>query len=220
MNEKPLVSPVNEPGCELLEEIARLRQEILDLSELVATDVLTGLYNSRHFKNVLQTEMDRSKRTSVPTTLVMVDIDYLKAINDTHGYEAGNTVLQHIATALKDEVRTTDIVCRYVGGKFAIIFPETHLRLAVKVADRIRRTIAITPVPCNGEYISISVSMGASVYIKTSMLEMIDFVDSVNNYLYKAKQSGRNCIRLIDSTDLLIVAEGIADERGTLFNDE
>jgi hypothetical protein len=62
--------------------------------------------------------------------------------------------------------------------------------------------------------------MGASVYIKTSMLEVIDFVDSVNKYLYEAKQSGRNCIRLIDSTDLRIVAEGIADERGTLFNDE
>ncbi len=216
MNEEPLVSPVKEPDHELLEEIARLRQEILDLSELVATDVLTGLYNSRHFKNVLQAEMDRSKRTSVPTTLVMVDIDYLKAINDTHGYEAGNTVLQHIATALKDEVRATDIVCRYGGGKFAIIFPETHLRLAVKVADRIRGAIAITPVPCNGEYISISFSMGASLYIKTSMLEVIDFVDSVNKYLYEAKQSGRNCIRLIESTDL----RRSTDERDLSFSDE
>ncbi len=117
-------------------------------------------------------------------------------------------------------MRATDIVCRYGGGKFAIIFPETHLRLAVKVADRIRETIAITPVPCNGKYVSISVSMGASVYIKTSMLEVTDFVNSVNNYLYKAKQSGRNCICLIDSTDLRLVAEGMADERGTLFNDK
>ena len=220
MIEKPLVSSVNEPDYELLDEIARLRQEILDLSELVATDVLTGLYNYRHFKNVLQAEMDRSKRTSVPTTLVMVDIDYLKAINDTHGYEAGNVVLQHIATVLKDEVRTTDVVCRYGGGKFGMIFPETYLWLAVKVADRIRAAIAITPIPCNGEHISVSVSMGASVYIKTSMLEVVDFVDSVNKYLYEAKQSGRNCIRLIDSTDLRIVADGIADERGALFNDE
>jgi len=220
MIEKPLVSPVNEPSGDLLDEIARLRQEILDLSELVATDVLTGLYNYRHFKNVLQVEMDRSKRTSVPTTLVMVDIDYLKAINDSHGYEAGNVVLQHIANVLKDEVRTTDVACRYGGGKFGMIFPETNLRLAVKVADRIRASIAITPIPCNGKHISVSVSMGASMYIKTSMLEAVDFVDSVNNFLYEAKQSGRNCIRFVDSTDLRIVAEGIADEPGSLFNDE
>lgn len=84
------------------------------------------------------------------------------------------------------------------------------------MADRIRGAIAITPVPCNGEYISISVSMGASVYIKTSMLEVIDFVDSVNKYLYEAKQSGRNCIRLIESTDL----RRSTDERDLSFSDE
>jgi diguanylate cyclase (GGDEF)-like protein len=220
MIDMPLVGPVNEPDSEWLDEIARLRQEVLDLSELVATDVLTGLYNFRHFINVLQAEMDRSKRTGVPTSLVMVDIDYLNSINDTHGYEAGNAVLQHTATALKDEVRTTDIVCRYGGGKFAMIFPETHLRLAVKVSDRIREAIAMTPVPCNGEDISVAASMGASVYIKTSILDVVDFVDSVNKYLYEAKQSGRNCICYIDSNDLRMVAAVSVDERAMLFNDE
>lgn len=220
MSNKPLVCPVDAQNCEWLDEMARLRQEVLGLSELVAADALTGLYNLRHFKNALQTEMDRSKRSGIPTTLVMVDIDYFKAINDTHGHEVGNVVLQHIANFLQDEVRTTDIVCRYGGDEFAMIFAETHLRLAIKVADRIREAIAMTPVHCNGEDISVTVSMGVSVYIKTSILDVVDFVDSVDKYLYEAKRSGRNCICHIDYTDLRRVAEVSVDERAMLFNDE
>lgn len=220
MSDKPLLCPVDAPDCEWLDEVARLRQEVLNLSELVATDALTGLYNFRHFKNVLQAEMDRSKRSGIPTSLVMVDIDYFKAINDTHGHEVGNVVLQHIAAILKDEVRTTDIVCRYGGEEFAMIFPETHLRLAVKVADRIRETIATTPVHSNGEDISVTASMGASVYIKTSILDVVDFVDSVDKYLYEAKQSGRNCICHIDYADLQRVTEVSVDERAMLFSNK
>ncbi|MFT4606556.1 MAG: diguanylate cyclase (GGDEF)-like protein [Urechidicola sp.] len=220
MSNKPLVCPDDAPDCGCRDEIVRLRQEISGLSELVAKDALTGLYNSRHFKNVLQSEMDRSKRSGSPTTLVMVDIDYFKAINDTHGYEVGNVVLQHIATILEDEVRTTDIVCRYGGEEFAIIFAETHLRLAAKVADRIREAIAVTPIHYNGEEILVTVSMGASVYIKTSILDVVAFVDSVDKYLHEAKQSGRNCICHIDYADLRMVAEESVDELAMLFNDE
>lgn len=220
MNDKPLVCPIEAPECEWLDEVTRLRQEISDLSELVATDALTGLYNFRHFKTVLQAEMDRSKRSGIPTSLVMVDIDHFKAVNDTHGHEVGNLVLQHIADILKDEVRTTDVVCRYGGEEFAMIFPETHLRLAVKVADRIRETIAMTPVHYNDDEISVTASMGASVYIKTSILDTTEFVDSVDKYLYEAKQSGRNCICHIDYADLRRVTEVSVDERAMLFNNE
>ena len=220
MSSKPLVCPVDESGCEWLDEITRLRQEIVDLSELVSTDALTGLYNFRHFKTVLQAEMDRSKRSGIPTSLVMVDIDHFKAVNDTHGHEVGNLVLQKIANILRDEVRTTDVVCRYGGEEFAMIFPETHLRLAVKVADRIRETIAMTAVDYNGEKIAVTASMGASVYIKTSILDVVDFVDSVDKYLYEAKQSGRNCICHIDYADLRTITEVSVDERSMLFSEE
>ena len=220
MSDKPLICPVDVKNCEWLNEITRLREEIQDLSELVSTDALTGLYNFRHFKTVLQAEMGRSKRSGIPTSLVMVDIDHFKLVNDTYGHEAGNLVLQQIADILKDEVRTTDVVCRYGGEEFAMIFPETHLRLAVKVADRIRETIALTPVNYNDEEISITASMGASVYIKTSILDVVDFVDSVDKYLYEAKQSGRNCICHIDYADLRAVTEVSVDERAMLFKSE
>lgn len=214
---QPLNCPVEEPHCRWLEEIASLREHIDELNELVLTDALTGLYNYRHFKNILQSEMDRSKRSGIPTTLVMMDLDHFKKINDTHGHEIGNLVLKHVADILISEVRTTDIVCRYGGEEFAIIFPETHLNLAVKVADRIREMIAFTPVETSVGDIDITASMGASVYMKGSILPIDEFIDSVDKYLYEAKQSGRNCICHIDYADLRAVTEVGYDERAMLF---
>lgn len=212
--------PVGETSCEWLEEVDNLRQQIDELSALVSTDALTGLYNFRHFETVLQAEMDRSKRSGIPTSLVLVDADHFKAVNDTYGHETGNLALKHLANILRDEVRTTDIVCRYGGEEFAMIFPETHLNLAVKVADRIRERVARRPLVVDDSEVGLTVSMGASVYMKTSVLDRNDFVASVDKYLYEAKQSGRNCICHIDYSDLRSVTEVGADERAMLFNSE
>ncbi len=209
--------PVGEPSCEWLDEVGQLRQQIDELSELVSTDALTGLFNFRHFKTVLQAEMDRSKRSGIPTSLVLLDLDHFKAVNDSHGHEVGNLALKHLANILTSEVRTTDIVCRYGGEEFAMIFPETHLNLAVKVAERIRLEIQNNPVPLDDGEIKLTASMGASVYMKTSVLDIDDFVDSVDKYLYEAKQSGRNCICHIDYSDLRAVTEVGVDERAMLF---
>ena len=216
----PPECPVGETRCEWLDEVDNLRRQIDELSALVSTDALTGLYNFRHFETVLQAEMDRSKRSGIPTSLVLVDADHFKAVNDTYGHEAGNLALQHLANILRGEVRTTDIVCRYGGEEFAMIFPETHLNLAVKVADRIREQIARRLVMVDDGEVRLTVSMGASVYMKTSVLDRNDFVASVDKFLYEAKQSGRNCICHIDYSDLRAVTEVGVDERAMLFNSE
>ncbi len=114
--------PIHRAQCPWQEEVVALRQKVEELSELVSTDALTGLYNFRHFKNVLQAEMDRSKRSGIPTSLVLLDIDHFKQVNDTHGHEIGNQALCHLAEILRSEVRTTDIVCRYGGEEFALVF--------------------------------------------------------------------------------------------------
>lgn len=216
----PPKCPVGETSCEWLDEVDNLRNQISVLSELVSTDALTGLFNFRHFKTVLQAEMDRSKRSGIPTSLVMVDVDHFKEINDTYGHEAGNVALKSLADILSSEVRTTDIVCRYGGEEFAMVFPETHLNLAVKVADRIRKQISSQPVAIDDAEIKLTVSMGASVYMKFSVLDFNDFVASVDKYLYEAKQSGRNCICHIDYSELRSVTEVGVDERAMLFNAE
>jgi diguanylate cyclase (GGDEF)-like protein len=179
----------------------------------VATDELTGLFNFRHFKTVLQAEMDRSKRSGIPTSLVLADVDHFRAINDEHGREVGNRLLRQLAEICRSEVRTTDLVCRYGGEMFAIIFPETHLKLAVKVADRIRQQIADTPLELDDGDINVTVSMGASVYVKTSVIDFVDLVDSVDRFVSEAKQSGRNCICHIDFAELRSVTEIGAPER-------
>jgi diguanylate cyclase (GGDEF)-like protein len=219
-NDSPSACPVGEISCEWLDEVQNLRTQIDELSELVSTDALTGLFNFRHFKTILRAEMDRSKRSGIPTSLVMVDIDHFKSVNDEYGHEAGNLALKHLAEILRNEVRTTDIVCRYGGEEFAMVFPETHLNLAVKVADRIRELIANSPIPLEEGEINLTASMGASVYMKTSVLDFEDFVDSVDKYLYEAKQSGRNCICHIDYSELRTVTEVGADERAMLFNND
>jgi diguanylate cyclase (GGDEF)-like protein len=216
----PPKCPVGETSCEWLDEVDNLRNQISVLSELVSTDALTGLFNFRHFKTVLQAEMDRSKRSGIPTSLVMVDVDHFKAINDGYGHEAGNLALKFLADILSNDVRTTDIVCRYGGEEFALIFPETHLNLAVKVADRIRKQISSQPVAIDDGEIKLTVSMGASVYMKFSVLDFNDFVASVDKYLYEAKQSGRNCICHIDYSELRSVTEVGVDERAMLFSNE
>jgi len=216
-NNPELKCPVGETDCLWLDEIKRLRIQIDELAELVSTDALTGLFNYRHFKTVLQAEMDRSKRSGIPTSLVLVDIDHFKAVNDTYGHEVGNRALVHIAKILLGEVRTTDIICRYGGEEFAMIFPETHLNLAVKVADRIRQMVADTPVRYNDGEFTVTASMGASVYMKTSVLGLDNFVDSVDKYLYEAKKSGRNCICHVDYSELRAVTEVGVDERAMLF---
>ena len=211
--DKPPECPVGESKCEWLAEIEKLRAQVRELSDLVATDALTGLFNFRHFKGVLQTELDRSKRSSTPTSLVLADIDHFKSINTDHGLEAGNLVLKQVADICRSEVRTTDVVCRFGGEIFAIIFPDTHLNLAVKVADRIREEIATTPVVLDDGEIDVTVSMGASVYMKTSVIDLVDFVDSVDRFMHEAKQSGRNCICHIDFQELRTVTEIGAPER-------
>ena len=216
-DKQSLKCPVNEPECRWLEEIGNLRLQISELAELVSTDALTGLYNFRHFKKVLQAEMDRSKRSGIPTTLVMVDLDHFKNINDTYGHEVGNLALKRVAEIIRNEVRTTDCVCRYGGEEFAMIFPETHLNLAVKVADRIRETIASSPIVHDKGEFKVTASMGASVYMKTSVIDIDSFVDSVDKFLYEAKHSGRNCICHIDYAELRKVTEVGADERAMLY---
>jgi diguanylate cyclase (GGDEF)-like protein len=216
----PPKCPVGESSCQWLDEVDSLRHQVEELSALVSTDALTGLYNFRHFETALQAEMDRSKRSGIPTSLVLVDVDNFKAVNDTYGHEKGNLVLKYLADILRSAVRTTDIVCRYGGEEFAMIFPETHLNLAVKVADRIRIQVASQAAAIDGDEIKLTVSMGASVYMKTSVIDLNDFVTSVDKYLYEAKQSGRNCICHIDYSDLRAVIEVGADKRAMLFNSE
>ena len=158
-------------------------------------DSLTGLYNRRFFDEQLTIDIERSIRTGLPISLVMIDIDYFKNYNDKNGHIAGDTLLSTIAKLFKQNCRSSDFVCRYGGEEFAIILPDTCLKHAVEVAEKIRKKVFNTAFPYDERQPlgKVTISIGVS-----------SFPDNVNNKeelkvcsdkaLYQSKERGRNCV--------------------------
>jgi diguanylate cyclase (GGDEF)-like protein len=199
----------------VIDEVKRLRLEVSELSQLVRTDTLTGLYNFRHFREVLSLEMERSHRSYQPTALVMVDLDHFKKVNDRWGHEVGNQALITAAKAMHDCVRQLDVACRYGGEEFAIILPASNLLTAKHVANRVCETIAATPVMVDGEDIGLTASLGIAIFSANQHNSVEELVERADKALYQAKQNGRNqvCYEEQDNKPLVSVS---SDEKAAL----
>jgi len=134
------------------------------LEQMAYRDQLTGLRNFRFFSSRLPEELQRAKRYRHQLSLVMLDIDYFKKFNDTHGHQAGNVALQHLARVLDETVRETDIVARYGGEEFALILPETTKRLAHELASRVRANVEANPVRLGEHHHRITMSVGLATF--------------------------------------------------------
>ncbi len=168
------------------------------LEELATTDGLTGLFNHRHFKGLLETEVNRSRRLDFPTSLLMLDVDHFKIYNDTHGHPAGDVVLRGVAELLRSRLRGTDVPCRYGGEEFAVILLDTGKQMAMAVAEEIRSRIEATPFDGQesqpGGVLSISVGVASFPDDAEDHAALLRAADEA---LYAAKRSGRN--RVIDA---------------------
>jgi diguanylate cyclase (GGDEF)-like protein len=211
--------PVDEPECEIVDELVELRESSDELEKLVHTDTLTGLYNYRHFSMVLEQELERTRRTGQPTCLILLDLDHFKQVNDTWGHEAGNQVLRKCAGLMKQTLRKIDIPCRYGGEEFAIILPGTHLPLAVSVANRLRADIMDAPVEIEDGTIEYTASMGVDTYIMGNVIGPEDFVKQVDEQLYRAKQEGRNLVCHRPFDHIRPDTEVSSDEKRALFDE-
>jgi diguanylate cyclase (GGDEF)-like protein len=187
-----LKCPVGNRECDLPDEIGKCRAEIKRLSRLVATDPLTGLRNYRYFSETVERELERTRRTALPSSLIMMDIDYFKQINDRFGHEAGNEALCFVASLLVKFTRQLDTPCRYGGEEFAIILPGTGLQRAINTAERLREKLASTPLRLDGEDIFITASFGVDVFHNSDNCSPGEFIDKVDRHLLRAKASGRN----------------------------
>jgi len=156
------------------------------------TDVLTGLYNRRYFNEALDKEVNRSKRSKRPFTLITLDLDHLKQINDTHGHTAGDKAIASIGSALLKASRETDIPARFGGEEFAIIMPDTDTDGGIIVAERIRSMIASNKIEGIG---NITASLGVATYLKHANT-VEDLVKIVDEAMYLAKENGRNRIEI------------------------
>jgi diguanylate cyclase (GGDEF)-like protein len=192
---KPLKKQELELRISNVLKIKILRDEITSLS---LCDDLTGLFNRQYLLNRLEEEMSRSKRYETPITVMLMDIDYFKVINDMYGYEVGDKVLKKISGILKNHVRKEDIVTRYGDEEFVIALPNTTDRNAYVLAERIRKDIKnFKFFEDEEEPMSVTISIGISSYpfphMEASVNSLIRYAE---HSLYNAKKLGKNRVIL------------------------
>ncbi len=161
------------------------------LEQMAYRDQLTGLRNFRFFSNRLGEEVHRAKRYRHQLSLVMLDIDHFKKFNDTHGHQAGNEALKHLALVVGETVRDTDTVARYGGEEFALILPETSKRVALELAERVRANVESSPVLLEGHHQKVTVSLGLAT-LPRDAFSVQTLVGAADEALYLSKQGGRN----------------------------
>lgn len=159
------------------------------------TDSLTGLYNHRHFFELAKKEISRAQRYKHSLTVVMVDIDHFKCINDTFGHPAGDQVLIAIANVCRKLFRNIDIVGRYGGEEFSILLPETPVVTATEVAERFRYTIEKTIISYHRRHFSVTVSLGLAA-LRNDCTSLTRLIERADTALYHAKAQGRNRVIL------------------------
>ncbi len=158
---------------------------------LSETDDLTGLYNMRGFSIIADRLFGQAVRYNRPASMLMIDSDNLKAVNDLHGHEAGNGLLKMLAKCIETELRRTDVLARYGGDEFVALLPETVADRAIEVAQRILKAVASAPLAFEGNRIETSVSIGLACYPKDG--RSIDAVLArADRAMYLAKDQGRN----------------------------
>jgi two-component system, cell cycle response regulator len=177
------------------EDVVRSASKFADsyrrLIQVALTDPLTQLPNRRHGLDFLNAEWEGAKNNNLPLSAMMLDIDHFKRVNDNHGHAAGDAVLRALAELLRNVSRTEDMVFRYGGEEFAIILPGTTLATAVKVAERIRRLVAVETFKWQASIIPITISIGVAA-LAGSGGDSTTLMEAADAALYQAKEGGRN----------------------------
>lgn len=180
-----------------------------DLETLAAVDFLTGLYNRRHFENLARVELARCQRYMRPLSVLMIDIDHFKGVNDRLGHAVGDRVLQNVAAICLAEKRDADVVGGVGGEEFAILLPETIDTAAMQFAERLRRQIRDSKPTIYGEKVGVTISIGiAGASTRTSGIEALLW--QADQALYEAKRLGRDRAvkaKVLDLDDVRVAAE-------------
>ncbi|MFN3659096.1 MAG: PleD family two-component system response regulator [Pseudolabrys sp.] len=171
----------------------RLRDNVQASIEMAITDALTGLFNRRYMETHLGTLTEQAASRGKPIAVMVLDIDYFKSINDTHGHDAGDDVLREFALRIRKSIRNIDLACRYGGEEFVIVMPETDMAVATMVAERLRRAIAgeAFPIQEGARRLDVTISIGIATLggPQDTAAQMLKRADTA---LYRAKRDGRN----------------------------
>ena len=167
-------------------------QRFSSIKNIAIYDTLTGLHNRRYFEERLGVDTQKSFYSGSPLSLVMVDIDHFKKVNDTFGHTEGDQVLCKISSLLKNSVRKKDTVARYGGEEFILILPEASLESSFVIAERIRRLVENTSFEVGRAQVKITISMGISNFPSHRAKSKEELVKMADQALYDAKREGRN----------------------------
>ncbi len=187
-----------------------LRESQRALSFQAVTDPLTGLYNRRHFYKLAGIEVHKALRYLHPVSLMMLDIDFFKKINDTYGHPVGDEVIKMIAKAAKNGLRSSDILARYGGEEFIIMLPETSAPNAFILGERLRKAIETKTIEAGNREVSATASFGISDYNnegeKQSLKEgekiLSELISSADQALYRSKKAGRNRVTIYEPEEV------------------
>ena len=170
-------------------DITEQKQTAEILEKQASTDSLTGLFNRRQFEILAYQGLQTAKRYNTSYSVLMLDIDFFKSVNDTYGHDAGDEVLKKLALVLKDTVRKSDVVARYGGEEFVAFFPQTTPSEALIAAEHIREAIEEMEIQTKEHVISVTVSIGISDCRSFNLNALIKQADEA---LYNSKENGRN----------------------------
>ena len=176
----------------VLQGEAALKNLVLfeEVKALAIRDGLTGLYNYRHFWELLSHEVELARRYGKPLSMLFLDLDNFKVINDTLGHPQGDVVLKTLAAYLQGAVRHADVVCRYGGEEFVLLLPHTPPEQAVVLAERLRQRISELTIPLPERDLQFTVSIGVAGL--NEGMSGADLLDEADAALYRAKQAGKN----------------------------
>jgi diguanylate cyclase (GGDEF)-like protein len=167
-------------------------------------DGLTGLFMRRYFDARIEEEIERSKRYGTPFSVVMMDVDDFKKLNDEHGHLMGDRVLRAIANVVKSQMRGVDTAARYGGEEIAVILPRTEMVTAYNVGERIRAAIADQRITTDSDppmVLAVTASFGIAAYPESKAADGEDLVRRADRALYRAKRTGKNRVELFWSDD-------------------
>jgi diguanylate cyclase (GGDEF)-like protein len=194
----PIAAVVYIMGHSLMQGIVLRENKILELSR---RDGLTGLWNRRYLNEVLEHEIALTHRNLYCLSILILDLDFFKKINDTFGHHAGDKVLLATSAVLQKCARTTDYVGRYGGEEFIVILPNCDARMSIEVADRYRKSLEAQKIHVGDHVIQVTASFGVTTMLPTNtclynmQMCLDDLMNTADKALYEAKEQGRNCVR-------------------------
>jgi diguanylate cyclase (GGDEF)-like protein len=196
--------PLTDQQRNILSAVAALLAVSLKNAELFrevhensVRDLLTGCFNRTHAMEVINQELRRARRSQMPLSLLMFDLDHFKAINDRYGHLCGDAVLAEVGARMKAVLRGSDMKCRYGGEEFLVLLPDTPLSGARRVADTLRREFEAKPVRWNDHVVPVTASVGATAVLPGEV-DPLAIIARADTALYRAKQDGRNCVRVAE----------------------